>query len=105
MAVDVLPSLADSRRAVPDFRKKQVEAVEEYEAPSTLEKGAVCAICYEPLLNESPLLKCSAVCFNFFHTKCLRFWIDYQWKEELQASCPMCRGKLPHNIIDRLKQA
>ena len=44
-----------------------------------------CSICLNPFLDESLHERMTTICNHFFHTNCLKVWL------ESHPTCPMCR--------------
>ena len=57
-----------------------------------------CAICFMPIYSYQPSVKCDGTGFTSqgkahnFHYGCIKNYFDYQGDQELQKTCPVCRG-------------
>lgn len=63
-----------------------ITAKTEFEARPVNETDE-CPICYDVLLNETPLEHCRA-CRNSFHEECMEKWMQYK------TTCAYCRADL-----------
>ena len=88
-----------SAREPADWLMEDASRVGSATVASSSNQGPTCAICQDTVADgeELVILRCA----HMYHAQCMDLWVAQGVADEIEATCPQCRGDIAGNVRQR----